>query len=457
MLLGGFPFRLIRLTDAGARTLDGLLAGPGRGTAAATLARRLLDAGVLIPGPLPHPHPPPQSELSAVVPVRDDVDGLERCLRSLRAVWPEVDVVVVDDASLEGSAVTEVSLRYSARVIRNDVPRGPGAARNAALSEVRTPFVVLIDADVELIGADPWPRWWSLLEDDSVAVVAPRVRGFGGHGGSGTYERERFPLDLGGLAGRIAPRARVTYAPAALLVARIAALAEVGGFEPSLRYGEDVDLLWRLCDVGWRCWYDGATAARHPVRPEQVSRARQRFRYGTSAAALAARHGDALSPWRGSRWTPAVLGLCLTGHPAVAVATVGVNAAALQRRLGARGIAPFTSLRLVGVGHATSGRALLRALVRPWWPLTLLAVPLLPARWRRRLLGSLMVPALAEWARRRPPLDPLRWTLWWLADDVVYGAGVWAGWWANRRRPRAGSSLRPVFTEWSGSERDVPT
>lgn len=446
---------MTRLTEAGAATLDALLAGTAGGAAAAGLARRLLDAGVLVTQAHPHPDPPPRSELTVVVPVRDDAAGLRRCLRGVRDRWPDVAVVVADDGSRDGRSIDSAAEEYGARVIRVGNGRGPAAARNTALGEVHTPYVVLIDADVELDGADPWPRWWSLLEDPTVAVVAPRVRGTGGEGGAGVYERARFPLDLGGLASRIAPDARVTYAPAALLVVRNAAVDGVGGFDVDLRYGEDVDLLWRLVDAGWRCRYDPVAAATHPVRPGPVARMRQRYRYGTSAAPLAARHGGRLAPWRGSRWTAVVVGLVVGGHPVAAAGVTVANAVALHRRLGGRGVEPLTSLRLVVVGHVGSGRVLFRALVRPWWPLTLAGSTLLSVSARRRLLVGLMVPALAEWSAARPPLDPLRWAWWWLVDDLSYSAGVWVGWWHLRRRS-ATASLLPGLIEWPGRRRGDP-
>ena len=39
----------------------------------------------------------------------------------------------------------------------------------------------------------------------------------------------------------------------------------------------------------------------------------------------------------------------------------------------------------------------------------------------------MLAPPLVEWWRRRPGLDPVRWSLASIADDVAYGAGVWAG------------------------------
>jgi hypothetical protein len=34
---------------------------------------------------------------------------------------------------------------------------------------------------------------------------------------------------------------------------------------------------------------------------------------------------------------------------------------------------------------------------------------------------------LEEWIRMQPPLDPLRWTVAALSDDIAYGAGVLHG------------------------------
>jgi hypothetical protein len=49
------------------------------------------------------------------------------------------------------------------------------------------------------------------------------------------------------------------------------------------------------------------------------------------------------------------------------------------------------------------------------------------SRTRGRVLALVATAPLLEWSRRRPRLDPLRWTAAWLADEIAYGAGVWAG------------------------------
>ncbi|NDH11761.1 MAG: mycofactocin system glycosyltransferase, partial [Actinobacteria bacterium] len=68
VLVGGSPFRMMRLSEAGARTVDRWIDGaPVRTGAEATLARRLLDAGSM------HPLVSPAADRDATVvtPVRD--------------------------------------------------------------------------------------------------------------------------------------------------------------------------------------------------------------------------------------------------------------------------------------------------------------------------------------------------------------------------------------------------
>ena len=39
----------------------------------------------------------------------------------------------------------------------------------------------------------------------------------------------------------------------------------------------------------------------------------------------------------------------------------------------------------------------------------------------------MITPVLRDWLTLRPSLDPIRWSLASIADDIAYGAGVWRG------------------------------
>ena len=129
----------------------------------------------------------------------------------------------------------------------------------------------------------------------------------------------------------------------------------------------------------------------------------------------------------GPRWPPVIRWSRL--------AVAGGTAVAMSRKLDFLDHPRVESARLVGRGHLGAGELIGRALVRPWFPFTV-AAALVSRRARRVALAAAVVPPLVEWARRRPPLDPLRWTACSLADDVAYSVGVWRGCRAGSEPPR---------------------
>ena len=88
---------------------------------------------------------------------------------------------------------------------------------------------------------------------------------------------------------------------------------------------------------------------------------------------------------------------------------------------------------------------LANALVRPWWPITLLAALVVPSkRLRRALLVGVLVPPLVEWAREHPSHGPVSYVGLRLADDIAYSTGVWVG----AVRARTAEPLLPDLTSW---------
>lgn len=459
-VLGGSPFRLLRFTDAGAAAVDRVLAGtpvgahPDAGAADRTVARLLLDAGMAHPVGL---RPAPLS-VSVVVPVRDDQEGLASLTASLAGADPGdlaggpgvVEVVVVDDASMTPMSIpARVDVASAGpvpvRVEQLASNRGPGGARNAGWSAASADVVVFVDADVVVE-----PGWLAPLlghlSDPAVGAVAPRVRSRPGPSVRERYERANSPLDLGPTPARVLPGSRVSYVPSAVLAVRRSVLRELDGFDPGLRVGEDVDLVWRLLDAGHGARYEPAAAVTHRARADLIAMARQRHAYGRAAAALDARHPGQVAPvvadpWSLAAWSTALL----AGAPGVVagVATTTWSIAALARRLAGRVPDPRReALRLAGGGTLALAPQVGRAITRAWGPAALLAA-LAPGRVGRRirrvLLAAAVGPALQEWWRRRPSVDPLRWTALSVADDVAYASGVWRGV-ASARSARA---LRP--------------
>ena len=433
VLAGGSPYRVMRLSDAGLTALEQLQCGHPSSRAARELAGRLIDGGLASPVPAEG-----LRSLSAtvVIPVRDRASELDACLSSLEGS----EVVVVDDGSADPEAVRTVCRRHAARLTRIPSSRGPGAARNVGLDGIDTELVAFLDSDC--VASPGWlERLGRHFGDPRVAALAPRVvprprsataAATGARTGAACarerYAAARSPLDLGSAPAEVGPGRPVAYVPAAALVVRMAALR--GGFDERLRYGEDVDLAWRLSAAGWIVRYDPAVVINHQEPSSWRGLLGRRYRYGTSAAPLSLRHPGMLPAAIVRRRQAAAAALALAGRPGLALALAIGGPLASYRRLTGAGLpaAAIPALAVTAAWRPTL--ALSRAA-------TTLALPLLltglAARRTRPAAAVLLAAApLYEYAARRPALDPLRWTAAAIADDAAYGAGVWRGCLAHR-------------------------
>ncbi len=422
VVIGGSPLRLFRLTDAGVAVFDDIAAGQDlpADPKTARLVDRLVGAGAI------HPHPThgpfTLADVTVVVPAlvlgESSLAEIVRCCAGVAAV------IAVDDAS--DPPVTAVA---GSRVLRLRTNAGPAVARNAGLGAAITPLVAFVDTDVRLA-----PGWLEPLlahfADDRVGLVAPRVASAPGAGPIAAYEQGHSPLDLGPEAGRIAPGTRLSYVPAAAIVVRTDALRAIDGFDRGLRFGEDVDAVWRLVEAGWRCRYEPASVVHHRPRGSWRGLVAQRMAYGSSAAPLSKRHPGALAPVRISGWSAASWALLAAGQPIPALALAGTTTVALVRKL--PGIPPRDSIRLAGLGHLYAGRILADAGRRAWWP-ALVAGALVSKR-MRVVAAAAAVPALLSGGIPK------------LVDDLAYGTGLWKGV-IGEREP---GPLRPRFTSWPG-------
>jgi mycofactocin glycosyltransferase len=417
VLVGGAPSRMIRLSAQGSKALDDLLAGrqPAPGGPADRLRRRLLDAGLV------HPVAERRSmPVTTVVPVRDGGPALGRLVADLAR---HGEVIVVDDRSRDGSA--DIARAAGARVLANAGAPGPSGARNTGLAAVETDLVAFADADCEGLGSGWSAALAGLLADDpDLALVAPRVRSVPGSSAVARYETACSPLDLGADPSLVGPGRRIAYLPSAALVGRRSALLAVGGFDERLTVGEDVDLVWRLLAAGWSARYAPEVEVLHRPRPTALELARQRYRYGRSAATLQRLHPGAATPLRASRAMVAVWLACLTGPRAgaLAVAAVVANVARLAPDRAARRALAALALS----GQLESSRQLARVLAREWLPLGAALAPVSP-RARRALALALVADVAGSRRRGAQRLAPPARAGLRALDNVSYCAGLWRG------------------------------
>lgn len=402
VVIGGSPLKLFRLTGVGSELVDRIRSGEA--VAESGLVTSLVDAGAL------HPIAPSTgrftpSDVTIVTPAFGPVRH-----HSDRAV-------VVDDGS--EPPIPDATVRL-------DRNRGPGAARNAGLARVTTPLVAFVDADVHLAG-----DWLAPLlphfDDDRVALVAPRVRSAPGTSALERYEMGHSPLDLGPRPGRVRAGSRISYVPAAAVVCRVDMILEIDGFDETLRFGEDVDLVWRLDTSGRRLRYEPASVVTHDPRPTWRAWFEQRVGYGSSAAPLARRHPGALAPLRMSGWSVGAWASGVLVHPLVGATVAAGSAAALVRKI--PDVPPRAAFLLGWRGNLAAGAEIARAIRRGWWPIVALAA----LRSRRARVVLLLAATAAR--------HPIR-----IVDDVAYSVGVWRG----VARVRIAAPLLPEISSWPG-------
>ncbi|GHJ99357.1 mycofactocin biosynthesis glycosyltransferase MftF [Streptomyces sp. NPDC003753] len=450
LLAGGSPLRLVRLTARAARLLEGGCFTVSDAMSA-TLARRLLDAGVVHP----RPAPTPVRDTTIVIPTRDRADQLERLLSALRTDPPtsNLPVLVVDDGSEDQASLAEVACRYGARLLVHPYNRGPAAARNTGLRHARTAYVAFCDSDVV-----PEPGWLGPLlaqfSDPAVALAAPRVvaQPVRAPGLLDRYEQVRSPLDMGEREGPVVPVSALSYVPSATIVVRRSAVG--AGFDEGMRVGEDVDLCMRLHEAGWRLRYVPSARVGHRHRTRLRSWLAQRAGYGTGAADLALRHPGQVPPLYAAPWSLAACALLLRARPgpaALAAVLTGVTAVRVARRMPdadhpARAGALLSLAALRGTAEQ-----LLRCATRHHWPLAVTAAAV-SRRARYALIVAALAEGLADHRRSGTSLPPLAHVAVRRLDDLAYGWGVWQG--AVRRRTAAPLTPRlalRVVSRWTGA------
>jgi len=192
---------------------------------------------------------------SVIIPTRDCLDFLPAALNSVDAQRCDLEIIVVDDASRDGTSDWLRAHRPDVRLLEGE-GRGPARARNNAIAAAKAPLIAFLDAD------DLWTP--GKLRRQIAAHVA--------HPQASFSFTDYTHVDLTGRdLGRafnfwsFRPPSEKEYAPLALaetillgcnlvgastVVARRDALLCAGGFAEDLPSAEDWDLWLRLASAG---------------------------------------------------------------------------------------------------------------------------------------------------------------------------------------------------------------
>lgn len=339
--------QLERCVSASRRAVEDVLAAEGRG--AAVVPNPLTSAYHRIVQQLPD-HPP---LVSVIVPTRDRAELLGACLDGVlrRTAYSELEVIVVDNGSTEGSTLALFDrLAADPRVRILPVPGSFNYSRlnNIAAAEARGEVLMLLNNDTEVID----PDWMcemvaqalrpaigavgaKLLYPDDRVQHAGVLLGLGAVGNVAAHVYQLAARCDPGAFGQLAMLRSASAVTAACLAVRRALYLEVGGLDENLKVAfNDVDFCLRLSEAGYRnVWtpfavlYHRESASRgDDLSGEKAERFKtemdyMRRRWGTAlesdpywnpnlSLATGQRdlaqppRGDAAAPWRTPRRSP---------------------------------------------------------------------------------------------------------------------------------------------------------
>lgn len=185
------------------------------------------------------------SSVSVVIPCRNAERWVAEAVRSCLEQDVDVEVVVVDDGSTDGSRDALAEFRDRVTILEG-AGSGAPAARNLGVARSDAPYVQFLDADDILLPGKLRPQL-DVLETGAADVVYSDWRyGFQGPDG----------MDLGGVV-RSGHQPDVVEAllddwwfPTMSALHRRSAVDSVGGWDPAVRVGQDHDFHLSLAISG---------------------------------------------------------------------------------------------------------------------------------------------------------------------------------------------------------------
>jgi glycosyltransferase involved in cell wall biosynthesis len=179
--------------------------------------------------------------ISLIVPARNESKLLPRLLGTVAAAraryhaGPDaIELIVADNGSDDGTA--EIARERGCRVVEV-TPRVIASVRNGGAAVASGDVLAFVDADMQV-----HPETFNAIDR---ALGDPRAVG-----GTSGIRPERWSAGIAVVTALTALNARLTGVEAGLVFMRRADFALLGGYDERRASLEDVDLLWRLKQLG---------------------------------------------------------------------------------------------------------------------------------------------------------------------------------------------------------------
>jgi N-acetylglucosaminyl-diphospho-decaprenol L-rhamnosyltransferase len=220
--------------------------------------------------------------VSVVLVTYESAEDLAACLATLpAAAGPhELEVVVVDNASRDGSA--EIARRLGVKLLENPANLGLSRAIDLGAAATDAPWLLLVNPDTRLAPGALARLLATAAADPTIGCVGPHLRN---SDGSEYPTGRRFPSILVGALhaalGTVWPgnpatrhyhmadldRSRpvpVEWVSGACMLLRREAYEAAGRFDAGyFMYFEEMDFCLRLARAGWRVVYDPGAEVTH--------------------------------------------------------------------------------------------------------------------------------------------------------------------------------------------------
>ena len=207
-------------------------------------------------------------KVSIIIPVRDRVDLLARCLDSLtsKTSYAPYEIVIVDNGSESEEARAWFS-QCKHRVLRYEGPFNFSAINNFAVEQTDSPWLLFLNNDTEVIDGDWLTVMAEHVQRPEVGAVGPRllypddtVQHAGivmGVGGIAEHAFRGLPAEAPGVCRQLQTTRNYSAVTGACLLTRREVFDEVGGFDEERLpvTFSDVDLCLKMRRAGYRVVY----------------------------------------------------------------------------------------------------------------------------------------------------------------------------------------------------------
>ena len=192
--------------------------------------------------------------VSVVIPTYNRAHFLGAAVASVRAqTWPCTEIVIVDDGSTDNTAEVVAALGDGIRYVVQP-NAGPAVARNRGIREAHGDLVAFLDTDDRWLN-EKIARQIEIFQRDSTVVLVGADMAIEDETGSvqvsSNFERRGLQAFFASLDGRPIPEAprrllELNFINTSTVLAQREVLLALEGFDPRLRYGEDLELWLRI-------------------------------------------------------------------------------------------------------------------------------------------------------------------------------------------------------------------